>query len=326
MATRSDEQPAALDGAQCAVHSREPASIICSRCGCFACTACIAPDGARCARCSGRPQRVKWAATLALSAGHAMTLWLFLQLQLLNQTIVIDACQAPQLVFVPRWLQVIIFDWSFRVAVPAGVALFFMLDNVLADRRGGRAWGVQSRGLEFGAACTLCVVGLFFLAERLMNGDRSPNLVLSFTPAVLTMVVACSVAANRGAHWARLGCRVLPFLVGVAVFVVWWLSGLEVRELVGLTLFMVGAAAGLLAVTAAVERVSRRELRVTGQLASMLVWLCVAVLQFLLHARLFSLACRGPPLSAFGPAALVILVAFVAASVLRITQRHRWPW
>jgi hypothetical protein len=86
---------------------------------------------------------------------HAIVLWLFLQLEAWSQTVLIDSCTTPQLEWVPAWLQTVVLDSTLRAVVAPAIALFVLLDNVLADRRGPRAWGIQSLGVELGGACVL---------------------------------------------------------------------------------------------------------------------------------------------------------------------------
>jgi hypothetical protein len=322
-------------GARCAVHQGEAGLVACVRCGTFACVTCVAPDGVRCVTCAARSPRLRWRSNLALSAPHAFVLWLFLQVELFSQTISIDSCRTSRLDAVPGWLQSVVLDGPLRFVLPLSVTLFMVLDNVLADRRGPRAWGVQSRGVEFGGASVLLVVSAFFLADRFMYWDVRPLVAHAITPVVLGALVSCSVAANRGFRWAQVACRLLPFIVGPGIFLFAAVADLSWRDAWAGALYdwviyvilefgVYGVV--LLVFTAAVERKTRHQMQVTAQFVLMMVWVAVSLTQFKMNNLMFALACGGPEYSNGGPASAVVIGAFVVATVLRIVRRDRWFW
>jgi hypothetical protein len=328
-------------GARCAVHQGEAGLVACVRCGTFACVTCVAPDGVRCVTCAARSPRLRWRSNLALSAPHAFVLWLFLRFELESQTELIDSCTTRRLDAVPGWLRSVVLDGPLREVLPLSVTLFIVLDNVLADRRGPRAWGVQSRGIEFGGAGVLLVVSAFFLAERFMYGNVLPPGPHAITPVVLGALISCSVAANRGFRWAQVACRLLPFIAGAGLLLLAPKAIVPGMDLMGsdtwsgelyewlFSDFMgpfVVLGVVLLPFIAAVECKTRHQTQVTVQFVLMMVWLGVSVLQLKLYALNFSLACIGPELSSGGPASAMVIGAFVVATVLRIVRRDRWFW
>lgn len=91
-------------GARCAVHPEAEAVLTCSRCGCFACTACKSESPELCATCHRRPaerlhasRRAKLAFALSVLALHGLVPLAFAALWLHGrETAAIAAHAAPR--------------------------------------------------------------------------------------------------------------------------------------------------------------------------------------------------------------------------------------